>query len=193
MCLLYRDSNWADRVIPRAEKAAATKSLSVSYRSSLRFLIAVLRGDPVAASTQLQEFMDGFRKTDWLHDYHHPLSKFCPGFAYGLYFAARHFLDEPSFKSIDQPNHFLWNDAYIEYCAANGFRAGKNVIDWRDEIAFVNHDLEDLQRWQRFPGGPRSNVLATGALVAMGLYPTISQYSSTQIARESNPVPNGLK
>lgn len=151
MCLLYKEDAWIPSVLVKAEKAVGTKSLSILERAILACLIAILRHDPKAVSEHLQAGIDGFRKAGWLHDYAHPLSKFCPRIIYGLYFAARHYLTTEEFARVRQPDHFLWQPNYVAYCASQGFAVGKNLIDWRDELAFIHDELQDLERWKSFP------------------------------------------
>lgn len=151
MCLLYQAESWIPQVLEQAEKAVGVKSRTILERSILNCLIAILKREPQAVSKHIQAAIDGFRKADWLHDYAHPLSKFCPRIIYGLYFAAQHYLSAEDLAKIKQPDHFLWKPGYVAYCAAHGFSAGHNQIDWRDELAFVHEELNELDRWKSFP------------------------------------------
>lgn len=151
MCILYKDESWTSQVLVKAEKKAGVKSLTILERAILNCLIAVLKRDPQAVSEHIQAAIDGFRKAGWLHDYSHPLSKFCPRIIYGLYFAAQHYLSADDFAKVKQPSHFLWQPNYVAYCASQGFTAGNNQIDWRDELAFIHDELHDLDRWKSFP------------------------------------------
>ena len=149
MCVLHRRVDWYETSLKRAEKAANRKSTTILVRASLEFLSAVLRADTDTASVQLQTAIDGFRKADWLHDYRHPLSKFCPRWVYGLYIAAQQFLDADAFLRIAQPRHLLWRSDYTAHCARNAYAPGGNRVAWCDELSFLEEELGDLARWKR--------------------------------------------
>lgn len=151
MCLLYKEESWIPRVLAKAEKEVGVKSHSILLRSILNCLMAILKHDPQAVSEHMQAAIDGFRKAGWLHDYCHPLSKFCPRIIYGLYFSARHYLAAEEFAKIKQASHFLWQPNHIVYCSSQGFTVGRNLINWRDELAFIRDELDDLDRWKSFP------------------------------------------
>jgi hypothetical protein len=151
MCLLHQETAWQLPAIKAGKKQAANKGTGKLIQATLYCLVAVIEQDVEAVNLQLQLAIDVFRKAGWIHDYRHPLSKFCPRIIYGLYFAAQYFLAKDCLTQLKQPKHFLWHSAYVAFCESHQFQPGKNLIQWPEELTFLNAEFDDLNRWKSFP------------------------------------------
>ncbi len=127
MYLLYQEAAWQQPAIKAAKKQAANKGAGKLLQAILYCLVAIVEQDVETVNLQLQLAIDVFRKAGWVHDYRHPLSKFCPRVIYGLYFAAQYFLAKEGLAKLKQPEHFLWRPAYVAFCAGRQLQPGKKI------------------------------------------------------------------